>query len=173
VQLGGPAPAPDDLRRALSSPSVGLHELDGRGDGPTEGASEGPDSGLPSATVTFDEAASPWHTVAHVEWPLAEGTLASLAAAALASGAVVHGVVMKVDAADANGARCDAVLDLTDAEGRSLDDAARSAVAAAVRRGTPADGARRRASRRPGGSRRWAPWRHRPAAPAPGRAQLM
>ena len=117
--------------------------------------------------MTFDEAASPWHTVAQVEWPLEEGTLASLAAATLAAGAVVHAVVMKVDAVDGAGARCLAVLDLTDAEGRSLDDAARSAVAAAIRRGFPADGGRRRAPRRPGGSRRWTPWRHRPAAPAP------
>jgi Kef-type K+ transport system membrane component KefB len=170
VQLGGPAPAADDLRRALAPPSTGPRRGvggDDPGDGRAGGDVEPPIAVLPSATMTFDEGASPWHTVAHVDWPLEEGTLASLADAVLSGGAVLHGAVVKVDAVDGTGPRCTAVLDLTDAEGRSLDDAAQSAVVAAVRRGTPADGARPRASRRPGRSRRWAPWRHRPAAPAP------
>ena len=143
LRLAGPAPDPDDLRRALGT----------RGDpGRVETARP-----LPSATVTFDESASPWHTVAVIEWPAEEGSLASLAAAVLRSGAVVHGAVV------GNAGSCyRAVLDLTDEHGGRLDAARQSALAEALRRGGTPAGQRRRALRRT-----------RPRQPGRRPAQLM
>ena len=81
--------------------------------------------------------------MAVVEWPAEEGSLASLAAAVLRSGAVVHGAVV-----GNAGSRYTAVLDLTDEHGDRLDADLQSALAEALRRGGTPAGQRRRALRR-------------------------
>lgn len=123
VRVAGAVPDAAQVQRALERSR------------PADDASTAP--ALPSATVTYTDDASPWHTVAVVEWPADEGGLALLAGAVLAAGAVVHGANVQVVAADAAAPRrCVAVLDLTDEHGRRLDGAAEAAVTAAIRHGT-------------------------------------
>ena len=109
-------------------------------------------AGRPGAAVAFDDRSSPWYTLCSVEADDEPGMLHALAAAFTAAGADVHGArVATVDG------RARDRFELTDRRGAKLGAAVQDAIAAAVRRGSPAPPRRRRRrppTRRPRPSRR-------------------
>jgi [protein-PII] uridylyltransferase len=78
---------------------------------------------LPEAIVTFDDGASPWHTVCEVRAPDKPGLLHSLANAFAAAGVEVHSARIGVD----DGVAFDR-FDVTDRDGRKLGDEMKDAV---------------------------------------------
>jgi Kef-type K+ transport system membrane component KefB/predicted amino acid-binding ACT domain protein len=84
----------------------------------------------PDAELRFDDHASPWYTICEVRSPDRRGLLHSLTAAMAATGANVHSARLVTIA----GTAVDR-FELTDVNDGKLDDAAKSAVIAAVRDG--------------------------------------
>jgi Kef-type K+ transport system membrane component KefB/glycine cleavage system regulatory protein len=103
---------------------------------------EGPPAAaaLPEATVTFDDAASPWYTLADVEAPDRTGLLRDLTAAFTAAGVSIHSA--RVTTAD--GRALDR-FELTDRRGGKLSEADQAVVLAVFQQG---------ATSRPSGLRR-------------------
>ena len=93
--------------------------------------------GVPDAVVTFDAAASPWHTLCLVEARDRPGLLHSLASAFSAAGVDVHAARIVTD-----GERAMDHFELTERRGGKLGESAEEAVRDAVARGA-------RPSRRP------------------------
>ena len=90
-----------------------------------------------TASVAFDDDASPWSTLARVAAPDSAGLLASLAAAFASAGADVH----RVHVTTRDGVAED-VFEVTDMTGRKLSAAQREAVVAALRDGATPRGRR-------------------------------
>ncbi|HEY3669708.1 MAG TPA: cation:proton antiporter [Acidimicrobiia bacterium] len=95
----------------------------------------------PEADLRFDDHASPWYTICEVRSPDRRGLLRSLTAAMAAADANVHSARL-VTVADAAVDR----FELTDRNGRKLDEPAKAALIDAVRTGVTRK--RRRFSRR-------------------------
>jgi Kef-type K+ transport system membrane component KefB/predicted amino acid-binding ACT domain protein len=96
--------------------------------------------GAPDAVVSFDDSASPWHTIVEVEGPDRPGLLHALAVAFAASHADMHSarVTTTVD-----GVARDR-FDLTDRTGGKLDNEAKALITASVRNGVTAGSIRSR-----------------------------
>ena len=95
----------------------------------------------PEADLRFDDHASPWYTICEVRSPDRRGLLRSLTAAMANAAANVHTArLVTVDEAAVDR------FELTDRNGRKLDDAAKTAVIDAVRTGVTRK--RKRFSRR-------------------------
>ena len=84
----------------------------------------------PDADVRFDDQSSPWYTLFEVRSPDRRGLLHSLTAGIASAGASVHSAKLVT----VNGQAVDR-FELTDRNGRKLDDAAKDAVATAIRGG--------------------------------------
>ena len=95
-------------------------------------AFEGPLESLPNpdADVRFDDQSSPWYTLFEVRSPDRRGLLHSLTAGIASAGASVHSAKLVT----VNGQAVDR-FELTDRNGRKLDDAGKDAVTAAIRGG--------------------------------------
>jgi [protein-PII] uridylyltransferase len=102
----------------------------------------------PDARVAFDDVASPWYTLCEVECPDRPGLLNSLAVALARGGADVHSARI----ATTEGVALDR-FELTDRNGRKLDDSLKAAIVDAIVGGvtevrrSPLRFARRRALR--------------------------
>ncbi len=95
----------------------------------------------PDADLRFDDHASPWYTICEVRSPDRRGLLRSLTAAMAASAANVHSArLVTIDNAAVDR------FELTDRNGRKLDDTAKAALLDAVRAGVTRK--RKRFSRR-------------------------
>ena len=95
----------------------------------------------PEADIRFDDQSSPWYTLFEVRCPDRRGLLHSLTAGIASAGASVHSAKLVT----INGQAVDR-FELTDRNDRKLDDAAKDAVATAIRNGVT--GKRRMLGRR-------------------------
>jgi Kef-type K+ transport system membrane component KefB len=84
----------------------------------------------PDSEVRFDELASPWYTICEVRSPDRRGLLHSLTAGIASAGASVHSARLVTVAGHAVDR-----FELSDQNGRKLDDATRAAIVAAIRDG--------------------------------------
>ncbi|MFI5047526.1 MAG: cation:proton antiporter, partial [Acidimicrobiia bacterium] len=84
----------------------------------------------PDADVRFDDLSSPWYTLCEVRSPDRRGLLHSLTAGIAGAGASVHSARLVTVAGHAVDR-----FELTDKNGRKLDEAGRAAIVAAVRDG--------------------------------------
>ena len=96
------------------------------------GAFDAPLESLPNpdADVRFDDQSSPWYTMFEVRSPDRRGLLHSLTAGIASAGASVHSAKLVT----VNGQAVDR-FELTDRNGRKLDEVAKDAVATAIRAG--------------------------------------
>ena len=92
---------------------------------------------VPDAVVSFDDGASPWHTLTEVRATDRRGLLHALAVSFAAAGADVHAA--RITTADEMALDR---FDLTDRDGRKLDDATKAAIREALAHGVTARGRR-------------------------------
>jgi Kef-type K+ transport system membrane component KefB len=120
--------APDELEKISSPDPVALEAaiLDAF-DTPLESLPN------PDADMRFDDHASPWYTMFEVRSPDRRGLLHSLTAGISGAGANVHSAKLVT----VSGQAVDR-FELTDRNGRKLDEAGKEAVAAAIRGGVTA-----------------------------------
>jgi [protein-PII] uridylyltransferase len=96
--------------------------------------------GAPDAVVSFDDSASPWHTIVEVEAPDRPGLLHALAVAFAASHADMHAARVTTTQ---DGVARDR-FDLTDRHGGKLDNEAKALISASIRNGVTAGSIRSR-----------------------------